>query len=100
MHISHSVCWRIAIATAALFSSTITSVSQPVIRACGPDGPGLIAHLEKQHGEQPELTAFTASGKLVYVMVNPETRSYSIVTVAPDNEGCFISVGSEWEWLE
>ena len=87
------------ISATALFSSSVTAVSQPVIRACGPDGPGLLNHLEKQ-GERLEQMAFTAQGKIVYVLVNPEDREYSIVTIAPDGEGCLINLGSDWEWLE
>ena len=100
MRISHSCVSRLAlVAVAALFSTPLTALSQPVIRACGPDGPGLIAHLEKE-GERLEQMAFTASGKIVYVMVNPDDKQYSLVTIAPDNEGCLISVGTDWEWLE
>ena len=86
------------IVAAALFVAPVTAVSQPIIRACGPDGPGLLAHLDKE-GERVEAVAFTASGKLVYVMVDPEDREYSIVTVAANNEGCLISVGHDWQWL-
>jgi len=101
MRISHSLRAGLAtIASSALFLAPVTSFSQPVLRACGPDGPGMVAHMEKEHGEQPEVTAFTASGKTVYVMVNPEERSYSIITVDPHNRGCLISMGGEWEWLE
>ena len=100
MRISHlKSAVIVAIATAAVFSTHLTASSQPVLRACGPNGPGMVAHLQKE-GERLERMAFTASGKIVYVMVDPEDRRYSIVTVAPDNEGCLISLGTDWEWLE
>ena len=100
MRISHSLrVGLLAIAMPALFVSPVTASSQPVIRACGPDGPGMLRFLEKE-GERPEAIAFTASGKTVYVMVDPEDREYSIVTIDPRNRGCFISLGTDWEWLE
>lgn len=100
MRISHSLRAGLAtIVASALFVSPVTVLSQPLVRPCGPDGPGLLNHLQKQ-GEKLDAVGFTASGKLVYVLVNPDDRQYSIITVAPDNEGCFISLGTDWEWLE
>ena len=80
--------------------STSALAQQIIVRPCGPDAPGLVSHLEKEYRERPEAVAFTSSGKLVYVMVNPETRTYSIVTVSPEGEGCLINTGYDWEWLE
>ena len=94
------VAGLVNLSLAAATFSTPAIAQQFFVRPCGPDAPGLISHLEKEYRERPEAVAFTASGKLVYVLVNPETRTYSIVTVAPNNEGCLINDGYDWEWLE
>lgn len=88
-----------AIAATGIFAAVsltpLTAVSQ---ERC-PDASGLVAHLEKEQGQQPQALAFTARGHLVYVMVNPETGTYSIIAVSPDGRGCPVSIGFDWEWL-
>lgn len=66
---------------------------------CG-DGSSIIAHLEKDWGEAPAVIALDAAGRMVRVLVNPETGTWSMLVTGPGGPTCLISHGSDWDSVE
>lgn len=66
---------------------------------CG-DGAALIAHLEKEWGERPSIIALDAAGRMVRILVNPETGTWSMLITGPGGPTCMISHGSDWESVD
>ena len=86
-----------ALAAALLFvlsSSPARAQGQPGV--CG-DAGALIAHLEKDWGENVTAIALDAAGRLVRVLHNPETGTWTMLVTAPGGRTCMISHGSDWE---
>ena len=65
---------------------------------CG-DGGRLIAHLEKEWGEDPEILALDAAGRMVRILVNPETGTWSMLVTGPGGPTCLAASGSAWQQL-
>lgn len=63
---------------------------------CG-DGAGLIAQLEKEWGEDPAVVALDAAGRMVRVLVNPQTGTWSMLITGPGGPTCLVYHGSNWE---
>lgn len=87
---------RLLVAIMALSMATLPAQAQRV--ACGP-GPGLVAHLEKEWGEEPAVVALDAAGRMVRILANPETGTWSILITGPDGPTCLIQHGSAWEQI-
>lgn len=75
-----------------LFSMPLAAQQRP----CG-DGADIIAHLEKDWGEGAEILALDASGRMVRILVNPDTGTWSMLLTAPNGLTCLVSHGSAWE---
>ena len=82
----------IAVFAAALLSPM--AQAQPGV--CG-DAGELIAYLEKDWGENVTAIALDAAGRLVRVLHNPETGTWSMLITVPGGRTCMISHGSDWE---
>ena len=86
--------WRTLTAALALSLAALPAAAQRV--PCG-DGAGLIAHLEKRWGEDPAVVALDAAGRMVRILVNPETGTWSLLLTGPGEPTCLIHHGSAWE---
>ncbi len=62
---------------------------------CG-DGGSIIAHLEKEWGEDPEILALDATGRMVRILVNPETGTWSMLVTHPGGLTCLVASGVAW----
>ena len=78
-----------------LFSQSAVAQRTP----CG-DGAALVAHLEKDWGEGPAVVALDAAGRMVRILVNPETGTWSMLVTGPGGPTCMISHGSAWEAVQ
>lgn len=63
---------------------------------CG-DGAGLIAHLEKEWGEGPAVVALDTAGRMVRILANPETGTWSMLVTGPGGPTCLVHHGTAWE---
>ena len=81
---------------AAFFFVLGSPSSQAQPRPCG-DGEDIIARLEKDWGEAAEILALDASGRMVRILVNPDTGTWSMLLTAPNGLTCLVSHGSAWE---
>lgn len=84
---------------AAISLTSLTAVSLPRQQCPVADGSSLVAEAQKERGEDPSALAFTASGRLLYVLVNHATWTFSIVMIDSDGRGCLVSTGTDWGWL-
>ena len=84
---------------AALGAAVFVVVSSPSAAQRAPcgDGSTIIAHLEKDWGEAAEIIALDAAGRMVRILVNPETGTWSMLVTGPGGPTCMISHGSAWE---
>ncbi len=80
----------------ATVSCLATDPAHAQRRPCG-DGADIVAHLEKDWGEDPEVLALDASGRMVRILVNPETGTWTMLLTAPNGLTCLVSHGSAWE---
>lgn len=88
---------RFVVAAAlALALSLSTSPAQAQRALCG-DGAGMIAHLEKEWGEDPAVIALDAAGHMVRILVSPDTGTWSMLVTGPGGPTCLIHHGSAWE---
>ena len=54
--------------------------------------------LLNNHGEHKVSQGVTASGGILAIFVNPETRAWSLVAIIPDPpQACMMSNGQGWE---
>lgn len=83
-----------AIILAALLGLAVPAQAQGM--PCG-DGAAFVAHLEKDWGEDPNVIALDAAGRMVRILVNPETGTWSMLVTGPGGPTCLISHGSAWE---
>lgn len=86
-------------AALALSLATLLSVSKDAQAQrvpCG-DGAGLISHLEKEWGEDPAVIALDAAGRMVRVLANPETGTWSLLITGPGGPTCLVQSGTAWE---
>lgn len=63
---------------------------------CG-GGAGLIAHLEKEWGEDPAVIAIDAGGGLVRILANPDTGTWTLLITRPGGLTCLVASGTAWE---
>lgn len=96
MRISHLKCAGLAIATAALFSSHLTAVSQER-QPCAPDGDAIIAYLQKDWGEEVVAIAMNSRDHMVRWLANKETGTWSMVVSMPSGAGCLTSSGKHFD---
>ncbi len=81
---------------AALFFVACSTPSAAQRTPCG-DGASIMAHLEKDWGEGPKVIALDAAGRMVQILVNPESGTWSMLVTGPGGPTCMISHGSAWE---
>ncbi len=86
----------IAAIAAALFFVLSSQSVMAQRSSCG-EGAALIAHLEKDWGEGAAIIALDAAGRMVRILVNPETGTWSMLVTGPGGPTCMISHGSAWE---
>ena len=99
MRISHLKYAGLAvISAAALFSSTITAVSQECQR-CELDGEAIIACLQKDWGEEVVAMALNRRGHMVRWLSNEETGTWSEVVTMPNGAGCLTGSGRNFETI-
>ena len=97
MRISHLKCAGLgAIALTAVFSTHLTALSQ---ERCDEHAGNLVAEQEKL-GQRLQAVGFNIRGNLIWILVNPDTQEWSIVTGPPEERGCIPISGTHWEWLE
>ena len=87
--------WRMVIAAISAVAAAVVP-AQAQVGACG-DGHGLIAHLEKEWGEDIAALALEDRGGLVRILRNPETGTWSLVVTQPDGLTCPVMSGQAWE---
>lgn len=81
----------------AALSFALSSQSAGAQRTpCG-DGAALIAHLEKEWSEAPAVIALDAAGRLVRILINPQTGTWSMLVTGPGGPTCMITHGTAWE---
>ena len=85
---------RALIAVLALTLSTLPGQAQSV--PCG-SGGGLIAHLEKEWGEVPAAVSLDEAGRMVRILANPETGTWSLLITRPGGLTCLVHSGTAWE---
>ena len=90
---------QIAALTAALHFMLSSQPALAQRMPCG-DGAALMAHLEKEWSEAPAVIALDAAGRLVRILVNPQTGTWSILVTGPGGPTCMVSHGSDWESVE
>ena len=85
----------IAALAAALFFvlSSLPAVAQRM--PCG-DGAAIAAMLEADWGEVPAALALDAAGRLVQILANVETGTWSMLMTAPGGRTCLIHHGTDW----
>lgn len=81
---------------AALFSSTVTASSQER-QPCGPDGEAIIAHLQKEYGEDVVAIALNERDHMVRWLANRETGTWSQVVTMPNGAGCLTASGKHFD---
>jgi len=81
-------------AMAAVSAAVVPAQAQ--FRACG-DGTGLIAHLQKEWGEDTAALALEDRGGLVRILRNPDTGTWSLLVTQPDGLTCLVMSGQAWE---
>ncbi|MGI9485418.1 MAG: hypothetical protein ACR2RF_05960 [Geminicoccaceae bacterium] len=100
MRISHlKYAGLVAIATAALFSSTLTSLSQER-QHCTQDGAAIVAHLEKEWGEVVIAMALNSRDHMVQWLANKETGTWSMVVTMPNDAGCLTAHGKYFDIIQ
>ena len=60
---------------------------------------GLLAALEKRHGQHPVAVGVTNDGQLIEVVTEQSGRTWSIVVTEPGGESCVLSSGHGWQQL-
>lgn len=63
---------------------------------CGPEAP-VMQMLQESHGEIPFAEGVSQRGARIVVVVNPETRSYTILAVSPQKIACMVDAGEAFE---
>ena len=85
-----------AVLVAAFFFVLSWMPAEAQRRPCG-DGADIISRLEKDWGEGAEILALDASGRMVRILVNRDTGTWSMLLTAPNGLTCLVSHGSAWE---
>ncbi len=86
------------IAAMAALSAT-AQPAQAQVGACG-DGAGMIAHLEKEWGEDVTAVALESRGGFVQILRNPNTGSWSLLVTQASGLTCLVMSGEAWEPIE
>ena len=98
MRISHLPCGRlVAIATAALFSSSVTAFSQQRVFGCEADLGTALSVMEKTFGEISFSTAVNEHQSFTVFTVDPHDRSWSMLITMPNGHVCMVHFGTEWQ---
>ena len=85
---------RLSIAVLAMCLASPAAHAQRV--PCG-DGAQIIAHLEKEWGEDPAVIALDAAGRMVRILANPESGTWSLLVTGPGGPTCLVMSGGAWE---
>lgn len=90
---------RIRIITAAIvaaFSCLALAPAHAQARPCG-DGDQIIARLQKDWGEDAAVIALDAAGRMVRILVNQQTGTWTMLVTAPNGLTCLTTHGTAWE---
>ena len=87
-----------AAALVAVFSCLIAAPAASQRMVCG-DADAIIAHLAERWGETPAAMALDAAGRMIRILVNRETGSWTAIVTGPGQPTCLLSHGTAWEPL-
>ena len=87
-----------AIAAAILYAIALMLGAFPARAAGVPCGPWevMLRALYETHGEVPTYIATTTSGVVLTVTVNPETKTFTVLSQSNPDTMCMVSVGENW----
>ena len=85
----------IAALAAALFFVLSSTPSSAQRMPCG-NGSAIVDMLAVDWGETPTAIALDAAGRLVQILVNAETGTWSMLMTAPGGRTCLIHHGTDW----
>lgn len=87
-----------------LLLSTITASAQGMMqmnkRVLCMDAGVMSNIMKKEYGEIPYAMGMIENNGFLLILKNPETNSISIIEMSPDNLGCMISSGKDFQILK
>ena len=87
-------------ALAAALSFVLSSLPAAAQRMpCG-DGVAIVDMLEADWGEDLTVLALDAAGRLVQILANDQTGTWSMLMTAPGGRTCLIHHGTDWSVAE
>jgi len=90
----------LALAVLLLTSTSALSQGQSTGQLCR-DRPIVIEYLSEKYSERPIIVMVDSGGRLVEVVVNIQTGSWSLVVTTPrTNIGCVVAFGSGIQFLQ
>ena len=57
----------------------------------------VIEQFLQRHGEHPRVRGLSSTGFILEILVNDETRSWSVFMTNPGGRTCLMSFGQDWE---
>ena len=85
----------IAAAILYVLAILLGSIQATAASVCGP-WETLLRGLYEKHGELPAFIATTANGIVLTVTINPETKTFTVLSQSDPDTMCMISVGENW----
>ena len=65
---------------------------------CGVRGD-FVDHLAQRHREAPAAMGLASNGKMVEVLTNTETGTWTIIVTNADGSACVIAAGEAWQQM-
>lgn len=82
---------------AAVGLSMLSLVTPAAAQAVCGTRTDFIEHLAQRHKEAPTAMGLASNGKLVEILTNSETHTWTIIVTNPDGSACVIAAGEAWE---
>jgi hypothetical protein len=57
----------------------------------------IVSSLAKDYREAPVSVGMMANGNLMQIFASPDTRTWTIISTAPDGMSCVMAAGKSWE---
>jgi hypothetical protein len=58
-----------------------------------------VQHLAQRHKEAPAAMGLSSNGKMVEVLTNDETGTWTIIVTNADGSACVIAAGEAWQQI-
>lgn len=77
---------------------TLALIATPVAaqQQCGPEAP-VMKMLQESHGEVPFAEGVSKRGARIVIVVNPDTRTYTVLAVTPQKMACMVDAGEGFQ---